>query len=71
MQLSKDIPVDELLNDLNKLIDTERAGHRVLDDLYESARHVKAEEAGTVRLGFGVANVRQLQAYTMTENCLR
>lgn len=61
-QLSKDIPVDELLSDLNKLIATERAGHPVLNDLYESARHVKAEEA--VRLGVGVANVRKLHAYT-------
>jgi hypothetical protein len=55
MQRSKDIPVDELLKDLYRLIDTESRGFPVLKDLYEAARRVKAEEG--VRLGVGVANV--------------
>lgn len=55
MQRSKDIPVDELLKDLYRLIDTETRGFPVLKDLYEAAHRVKAEEG--VRLGVGVANV--------------
>jgi hypothetical protein len=40
-QRSKDINMDELLADLNRLIESESAGTPVLEELYEAARQVR------------------------------
>jgi hypothetical protein len=55
VQRSKDINVDDLLKDLARVIQSDAMGFSKLEDLFEGAQSVKAEEA--VRLGVGISKV--------------
>jgi Flp pilus assembly protein TadB len=56
VQRSKGVNLDDLLKDLARVIESDQNGSMKLEELFEAAQSVKAEEA--VRLGVGISKVR-------------